>query len=194
MHISRTDRAPGVPPYAPAAAVIVTELGKLVVSLLLAYRETRSTLVAERDAGAREQLLTRILPGASASEDAREGEEEKQSLLLSKEEQERELQDASSSTSVATPSSAARPYTAEILKRIREDTFGPGWTQLSVPALLFTCQVRKHQPALGADRRNAADLISPIIHTHLHLEQSRLLRKRKSVGPRLPDHVSAQGG
>lgn len=137
MHISRTDRAPGVPPYAPAAAVIVTELGKLILSLLLAWREMRSTLIEERDAGAREQLLGRVLPGSSSAvEEEQEGE--KQSLLLTKEQQE----DASST--VAAPSSAASPSNAEIITRIREDTFGPGWTQLSVSALLFTCQVREH--------------------------------------------------
>ena len=143
MHISRTDRAPGVPPYAPAAAVIVTELGKLVLSLMLAWRETRSTLKEERDTGAREQLLARILPGTASVEDARDGE--KRSLLLSKEEQEQEQVQEDVSTTTVTQSSAARPSNTEIITRIREDTCGPGWTQLSVPALLFTCQVEKHQ-------------------------------------------------
>ena len=147
MHISRTDRAPGVPPYAPAAAVIVTELGKLVLSLMLAWGETRSTLKEERDAGSREQLLARILPGTASVADAQDGE--KRSLLLSKEEQKQE-QDQEQvredvSTTTVTPSSAARPSNTEIITRIREDTCGPGWTQLSVPALLFTCQVEKHQ-------------------------------------------------
>lgn len=62
MHISRTQRAPGTPSYNPAAAVLLTEVGKLLCAVVLAVREVRAVLLEERQ----EELE------AAASEDDRD--------------------------------------------------------------------------------------------------------------------------
>ncbi|KAL7004151.1 hypothetical protein EMMF5_006278 [Cystobasidiomycetes sp. EMM_F5] len=48
MHISRTHIAPGQPRYKAASAVLLTEVGKLLCSLGLAYRESRNLMRKEQ--------------------------------------------------------------------------------------------------------------------------------------------------
>jgi hypothetical protein len=56
MHMSRTERPAGVPPYKPASAVILAEFGKLLASLVLAYRECKTAIKQER-------TRARLFPG-----------------------------------------------------------------------------------------------------------------------------------
>jgi UDP-sugar transporter A1/2/3 len=126
MHASRTDRAPGVPLYKPAAAVILTECGKLLISALLAWRECRTALKDE---------------GRSKALSVGSGEpspEEKQGLLDGKDSEEEEgLFRHSQESTRSIPES---PNPKAVLQRLKEDVFGPDWTKLSIPAMLFTGQ------------------------------------------------------
>lgn len=138
MHVSRTNRAPGVPLYKPAAAVILTECGKLLISVLLAWRECKQALKNE----AKPSLLfeaDRSQPStpsgkektSTADSKAARGEDEDQDEFEACEALLR--QPASASDSFV-------PAGSEILQRMREDVFGPDWTKLSIPAMLFTGQ------------------------------------------------------
>lgn len=94
MHISRTHTTPGKPKYNPASAVLLTEVGKLACSLVLAIWEMRQSMRSE----------TLVHPP-------------------------RKYDDTEGSSSLAA-----------ILRRIRQEVFGPGWTKLALPAALFTGQ------------------------------------------------------
>lgn len=49
MHISRTHRDPKTPPYNPAAAVLLTEIGKLLCAICLSVREVKQLLLQEAE-------------------------------------------------------------------------------------------------------------------------------------------------
>lgn len=208
MHISRTERPAGTPPYKPASAVILAELGKLLVSVLLAYRECKRALKQERErvsssifSSSRSNLLfdaseqdttegagyetppTRArVAGADAG--GQDGVEEEKEGLLHPQGRAQSFKPAlSRSNSYSSWSSAAsddkhgtgagfhrtegstsedddtlpaypgspphrirsdfrnEEITAkEAVQRMKEDTFGPDWMKLSVPAFLFTGQ------------------------------------------------------
>lgn len=200
MHISRTERPVGTPPYKPASAVILAELGKLLVSILLAYRECKRAIKQER-----ERILSIFTSdttgalfdaaaessGASAFKIERRAatgsaEEEKQSLLPSTEFAASSVPMSKRTSSQSSWSSSAtdsgknslngaalhhrtssseegedellREYPGspsdrlrsdfqsekitpgEVLRRMKEDTFGPDWLKLAIPAFLFTGQ------------------------------------------------------
>lgn len=219
MHISRTERPAGVPPYKPASAVILAELGKLLCSLLLAYRECKKALKKERNPSstflfdADTEQSTNVLSRSSSlnslhrqsQSQSRKGslatysqldaiaeiEEKKEGLLPSADikltalPMSRRTSSQSSSISVNTSSSTSSTpqgkYSSlpkhrresslteeddellpeypgspserirnnfaneeitpmEVIKRMKQDTFGPDWLKLSIPAFLFTGQ------------------------------------------------------
>lgn len=65
MHITRTRRDPGQPAYKPASAVLLTEVGKLVASLLLSFREVKHLLRSEE----RESLALTATNGYERDDD-----------------------------------------------------------------------------------------------------------------------------
>lgn len=211
MHISRTERPAGTPPYKPASAVILAEFGKLLVSLILAYRECKRALKQERgrlssavSSSSRSELLFEAsehdaaIPrtryetpptrssGVGHKSQAQDGaEEEKEGLLPSqgmtqsstpmstrsssqsswfssasddKSSVETELHrresvhshDDDDDTNPEYPGSPAERIRSdfhneeitikEVVQRMKEDTFGPDWMKLSIPAFLFTGQ------------------------------------------------------
>lgn len=214
MHISQTERPAGVPPYKPASAVILAELGKLICSLLLAYRECKKALKQERqraslypsgnpallfDADQDGTFLSRSNSQQQLQEHQQQPRRESSAPHMSEEElAEKEgllppadinpaatslpmsrqtssqsswssgKSDLSSSISgggvhrrensneeyqkhsldyPGSPSDRIRSdfvnqeiTSKEVIQRMKEDTFGPDWMKLSIPAFLFTGQ------------------------------------------------------
>lgn len=205
MHISRTERPAGTPPYKAASAVILAEFGKLLISVLLAYRECKKAIKQERrrllfpslhgSGMLFDALESNLEPQADRGRPSRRGsatsvyrqedlEEEKEALLpamgstassapMSKQTSSQSstasynknalvsnTRRRESSTSSGTdddddslpeypgsPSDRLRCdfstehiTPSEVVQRMKEDTFGPDWMKLSVPAFLFTGQ------------------------------------------------------
>ena len=141
MHVSRTQRDPGIPPYKPASAVLLAELGKLAVSLLLAWREVKELLVTERGQDGRCQ------PGSQSKEinsKFNEGVEEQDldGRVASRQRQTSAQMHATESQIplLASSTDQASIGIMNILRRMKKETFGYGWQHMSVPALLFTGQ------------------------------------------------------
>lgn len=213
MHISRTERPAGTPPYKPASAVILAELGKLLVSLVLAYRECKRALRQERDrlsstilSSSRSSLLFDASEQDPASRTGYEtppmrrrgsagtktptqndvegskegplslssrGAAQTSSPMLTRSNSQsswsssasndkgsidrdtlpKESVDYHDSDDESLPGYPGTPpdrlrsdfqnedITAkEVIQRMKEDTFGPDWMKLSIPAFLFTGQ------------------------------------------------------
>lgn len=133
MHISRTDRAPGVPLYKPAAAVILTEVGKLLISSLLAWRECRKALIDESKP---DLLAEREMEEKPAQAEVRDSKDEERD----NDDAELEATEKLLKSLDAPAASSRRPSPKEIACRIQEDVLGPDWYKLSIPAMLFTAQ------------------------------------------------------
>ena len=153
MHISRTRRDPGIPAYKPASAVLLTELGKLAMSLGLAYSEVKQLIAGERGSGGQietrtgEEKQALLADAATHDQDYDHNEEPSQVSEGNKSYPQRsaDLQAFGGQSSVNHLLSDREVGNykitfMEILYRMREETFGGDWLKLSIPAMLFTGQ------------------------------------------------------
>ena len=168
MHISTAYRLPGQPAYKPASAVLLTEIGKLLCSLLLAYRECHQLILLERNISRRGGSNGEVLFSALPQDD---NNIEMTPARSSMNGAHRFSKDGSSSddftrthrhTSSKSPPPAAspanlpksistsgntrpyepqsRPTYSDVVQRMKTETFSGDWLKLSIPALLFTVQ------------------------------------------------------
>lgn len=69
MHVSRARRTPGTPAYSPASAVVLTEIGKLIFSLIAGWLETADRIASDPDQQSYESCPTSSSPPSRASQD-----------------------------------------------------------------------------------------------------------------------------